>query len=151
MPCHARTHHDQYNFSYRNSSSTGWIIPYLCTLTAPSDQHSGTTRINCPRAPAQLIQQQPHPRQLQPPQRAVQLPKGLSQEEFADFADGDDSLCNILNLESFDASTRPANVLGLGEVPQQQPATSRNANATSARPTATTTGAKGKGRMSAIM
>ena len=101
--------------------------------------------------PAQLVQQQPQPPQLQPPQRAVQLQKGLSQEEFADFADGDDSFYNELNLESLDASTTLVDVLGLDELPQQQPVTPRNASTTSSRAPATTSGAKGKGRMSEIM
>ena len=96
--------------------------------------------------PAELVQQQ-----SQPPQRAVQLPKGLSQEDFADFADGDDSFYNELNLESLDASTTLVDAPGLDELPQQQPVTPRNANTTSARVPATTTGAKGKGRLSEIM
>ena len=36
----------------------------------------------------------------------------VSEEEFADFADGDDSFYNDLNLESFDASTTPIVALG---------------------------------------
>ena len=100
---------------------------------------------------AQLVRQQPHPRQLRSSQRSVQLPKEVSQEDFADFVDGDDSFYNDLNLESFDASTTLVDALGLGESPQSPPAVPRNANTTSARPAATTTDVKGKGRMSAIM
>ena len=64
-------------------------LPPANTLVRPES----TVRV----PPAELVQQQP-----QPPQRAVQLPKGLSQEDFADFADGDDSFYNELNLESLD-------------------------------------------------
>jgi hypothetical protein len=48
--------------------------------------------------------------------------KELSQEEFADFAEGDDSFYNDLNLESFDASTTLVDALGLGpSSPHHQP------------------------------
>ena len=83
---------------------------------------------------------------LQPPQRAIHLPKGPFQDDFADFTNADDSFYSI--LESFDASTTLVDALGLAEFPQQQPATPRNANTTSGRLIATTTGAKGKGQMS---
>ena len=103
-----------------------------------------------------LVQQQPNPRQLRLSQRAVQLSKEGSQEDFADFVDGDDSFYNDLNLESFYASTTLVDALGLDASPQPPPpAAPRNANAntTNAMPAATTTDAKGKGkgRMSAIM
>ena len=101
--------------------------------------------------PAQLVQQQPHQRQLQPSQRSVQLSKEVSQEDFGDFVDGDDSFYNDLNLESFDASTTLVDIPSLDALPQSPPAVPRSADTTSARPAATTTDAKGKGRMSAIM
>ena len=103
--------------------------------------------------PAQLVQQQPHARQLRSSQRSVQLPKEVSQEDFADFVDGDDSFYNDLNLDSFDASTTLVDALGLDTLLQSPSAVPRNANTntTSARPAVTTTDVKGKGRMSAIM
>jgi len=99
--------------------------------------------------PTHLVQPQPQPppRQPHPPQRAIQLPKELSQE-FADFADGDDSFYNDLNLESFDASKTLVDALGLdpSPLPPLVPPTE-----TGARPTVTATDAKGKGRMSEII
>jgi len=70
----------------------------------------------------QLVQQQPQPppRQPHPPQRAIQLPKELSQE-FANFADGDDSFYNDLNLESFDASKTLVDAPGLDPSPPPPP------------------------------
>ena len=75
----------------------------------------------------------------------------MSQENFADYVNRDDLFYNGLNLESFDALTTLVDALGLGESPQSPPAVPRNAKTTNARPAATTTDVKGKGRMSAIM
>ena len=85
---------------------------------------------------------------MRPPQHAVSklpLKKEPSQEEFADFAEGDDSFYNDLDLESFDASTTLVDALGLGS------SLLAPGNAAGTRPAATATDAKGKGRISAIM
>jgi len=78
------------------------------------------------------------------------LPKELSQE-FADFAEGDDSFYNDLNLESFDASKTLVDALGLDPSPPPPPPPLVPPTETSARPTATATDANGKGRMNAIV
>jgi len=83
-------------------------------------------------------------RQSHPPERAVQLPKELSQEEFANFADGDDSFYNDLGLESFDASKTLVDALGLDPSPPPPPPPLVPPTETSARPTATVTDAKGR-------
>jgi len=106
--------------------------------------------------PAQLARQQSHSHQVHPPQHAVSkshLKKEVSQEEFPDFAEGDDLFYNDLNLESFDASasTTLVDALGLVPSPPLPPLSTVPLITASPRPAATATDAKGKGRMSAIM
>ena len=78
------------------------------------------------------------------------MPKELSQE-FADFADGDDSFYNDLNLESFDASKTLVDALDLSPSPPPPPPPLVPPGEISAGPTATVTDTKGKGRMTAII
>ena len=77
------------------------------------------------------------------------MPKELSQE-FADFADGDDSFYNDLNLESFGASKTLVDALSSDPSPPPPPPLVPPTE-TSAGPTATVTDTKGKGRMNAII
>jgi hypothetical protein len=102
-------------------------------------------------APAQLARQQRHSHQPHALQEAVPKPHSQSepsQEEFAEFAEGDDSFYIDLNLESFDASTTLVDALVLG--PSPPPA--NDASASARLPAAPATDAKGKGRiMSSLM
>ena len=78
--------------SFRHPSSTGWIIPYLHRLAAPSGQCSATISIDRPSICRSTctIALSASSAASSPTRRSIA--EEVSEAEFADFADGDDSI-----------------------------------------------------------